>query len=164
MTSTMFDMYVKNDRLVPVVIAVTGFATIVFGIHQGLVHVAPGYEGTITSGWDGDFNHEEVLLVLVGGVGIGGAVAARRWKRLASIPVVMGGIVLFYVFRAVFGQFRSPHSLYREDTLHPPGSEEYTVMIVLGAEPFLLAVGGLLLVGAGIVALTLEPVPGKATR
>ncbi len=157
-------MYVENDRLLPVMIAVTGFVAIVFGTHQGLVHVAPGYEGTITSGWDGDLNHEELLLVLVGGVGIGGAVAARRWKHLASIPVLMGGVVLFYVFRAVLGQFRSPHSLYREYTLHPPGSEEYTVMIVLGAEPFLLAVGALLLVGAGIAGSTLELIPGKTTR
>ena len=157
-------MSVNNNRLVPETMAAIGFAAIVFGIHQGLVHVAPGYEGTIMSGWDGNLNHEEVLLLLVGGVGIGGAIAARRWMHLASIPVVMGGIVLFSVFRAVLGQFRSPHSLYREYTLQPPGSEEYTVMIVLGAEPFLLAVGGLLLVGAGIAGLKLESPPGKATR
>ena len=154
----------ENDRLVPAVVAAIGFTAIVFGVYQGLVHVAPGYEGTIMSGWDGDLNHEEVSLVLVGGVGIGGAVAARKWKRLASIPVGMGGIVLFSVLRAVLGQFRSPHSLYREYTLQPPGSGEYTVMIILGAEPFLLAVGGLLLVGAGIAGLKSEPLPGKATR
>ena len=154
----------EDNWLSPAVMAAVGFAAIVFGIYQGLVHVAPGYEGTIMSGWDGTPNHEEVLLVLAGGVGIGGAVAARKWKRLASIPVVMGGIVLFSMLRAVLGQFRSPHSLYREYTLQPPGSEEYTVMIILGAEPFLLAVGGLLLVGAGITGLKSGPLPGKATR
>lgn len=154
----------KNDRLIPVVMAAAGFATIVVGIHQGLVHVAPGYEGTIMSGWDGELNHEELLLVQLGGVGIGGTVAALRWKRLASIPVVMGSIVLFYAFRAVLGQFRSSYPLYREYSLQPPGSQEYTVMIILGAEPFILVVGGLLLMGAGIAGSKLEPPRGKATR
>ena len=163
-TFSHFNISMKNNRLVPAVMAAIGFAAIVFGVHQGLAHVAPGYEGTITTGWDGDLNYEEVLLLLVGGVGIGGAIGARRWKYLASIPIVMGGVVLFSVFRAVLGQFRSPHSLYREYTLQPPGSEEYTVMIILGAEPFLLAVGGFLLMGAGISGLELEPLPGKATR
>ncbi|WP_158055442.1 hypothetical protein [Halorussus halophilus] len=153
----------KNNRLVPAVMAVVGFGAIVVGIQQGLVHVAPGYEGTIVTGWDGALNHEEVLLVLLGGVGIGGTVAARKWKRLASIPVAMGGIVLFYVFRAVLAQFQSPHSLYREHSLRPPGSEEYTVMVVLGAEPFLLAVGGLLLVGAGVARSKVEPLSGTTT-
>lgn len=153
----------ENNRLVPGVMAVVGFGAIVVGIQQGLVHVAPGYEGSIVTGWDGAPNHEELLLVLFGGVGIGGTIAARKWKYLASIPVSMGGIVLFYVFRAVLGQFRSPHSLYREYSLRPPGSEEYTVMVVLGAEPFLLAVGGLLLVGAGIARSTLESLSGTAT-
>lgn len=154
----------KNDRLVPVVIAATGFAAIVFGIHQGLVHVAPGYEGTITTGWDGALTHEELLLALVGGVGAGGTVAALRWKRLASVPVATGGIVLYSVFRAILGQFQSPHSLYREYSLQPPGSEEFTVMVVLGAEPVLLAAGGLLLVAAGIAGSKLEPLPASATR
>lgn len=153
-----------SSRLVPGLLAATGFTAIVFGTHQGLVHVAPGYEGTIMSGWDGALNDEELLLVLVAGVGIGGLVAARRWKRLASVTVAMGGLVLYSVFRAVLGQFRAAYPLYREYTLQPPSGEAYTVMIVLGAEPFLLAVGGLLLMGSGIARLKLEPLPWNVTR
>jgi hypothetical protein len=62
----------------------------------------------------------------------------------------MGSIVLFYAARAVFGLFQSPRPLYREFPVHAAGFVGETVMFVLGAEPFLLAVGGLLLMGAGI--------------
>ncbi|UPV99008.1 hypothetical protein M0R88_10770 [Halorussus gelatinilyticus] len=143
----------ENRRLVPVVMAVAGCTAIVIGVYQGLVHVAPGYEGTITAGWGGDLNREEILLVQLGVVGVGGAVAALRWKRLASVPFATGGIVLFYAFRAVGPFLRSPtRPLYREFSPGAPGFEGESVMLVLGAEPFLLAGGGLLLVGAGIAA------------
>lgn len=140
-----------GHRLVPVVMAVVGFVTIVIGVYQGLVHVAPGYEGTITSGWDGTLSHEEVLLAQIGAVGVGGAVAGLRWKRLASIPVVAGSIVLFYTLRATFNWLWSPtRPLYREFSPQAPGFEGET-MLILGTEPFLLAVGGVLLIGSGIV-------------
>lgn len=42
--------------------------------------------------------------------------------------------------------------LYREFSVQRAGFEGDTVMFVLGAESFLLAAGGLLLVGAGIGA------------
>lgn len=151
----------ENDRLVPVVMAIAGCAAIVIGVYQGLVHVAPGYEGTIMSGWGGDLNHEEVLLAQLGAVGVGGAVAGLRWKRLASVPFVIGGIVLFYALRAIFYRFRSPRRpLYREFSPQAPGFEGETVMFILGAEPFLLAGGGLLLIGAGIAGLKLRT-PGE---
>ncbi|MGM0591966.1 MAG: hypothetical protein ACQETI_10135 [Halobacteriota archaeon] len=152
----------EHHRLVPVMMAIAGCAAIVIGVHQGLVHVAPGYGGTITTGWDGDLNHEEVLLTQLGAIGVGGAVAALRWKRLASVPFVMGGVVLFYALRAVFNLFRSRTPLYREFSLHTPGSEGGSVMFILGAEPFLLAVGGLLLMGAGIAGAKSRP-PGGDT-
>ncbi|UPV72932.1 hypothetical protein M0R89_10270 [Halorussus limi] len=141
----------ENNLLVPVVMAVAGCVAIVIGVYQGLVHVAPGYEGTIVSGWDGDLSHEEVLLVQLGAVGVGGAVAALWRKRLATVPFATGGIVVFYAFRAVFSWFRSSRRpLYREFSPRAPGFEGETVVFVLGAEPFLVAGGGLLLVGAGI--------------
>ncbi len=148
----------KNRRLVPVGLAVVGCAVIVVGVYQGLIHVAPGYEGTIVSGWGGDLNHEEVLLVQLGAVGVGGAVAATRWKRVASVPLVTGGVVLFYALRAVVGLFLSPtRPLYREFSPPAPGFEGDPVVFVLGAEPFLLAAGGLLLVGAGVAGLSRRP-------
>lgn len=140
----------KHHRFVPLAMAIVGFAAIGIGVYQGLVHVAPGYKGTITSGWDGSLSHEEVLLVQLGLLGVGSVVAGLRWKRLSSISVVMGSIVLFYAVRAVFDLFQSPRPLYQEFTMHGAGFEGDTVMFVLGAEPFLLAVGGLLLIGAGL--------------
>lgn len=127
---------------------IAGFAAIGIGVYQGYIHVAPAYEGTIMSGWDGSLNHEEVLLVQLGALGVGSVVAGLRWKRLSILSFVMGGIVLFYAVRAVFNP---PMPLYREVTV---GFEGETVKFVLGAEPFLLAAGGLLLMGAGIAPFT----------
>ena len=141
-------------RFVPLVLAIAGFAAIGIGVYQGLVHVAPGYEGTIMSGWDGSLNHEEVLLVQLGALGVGSVIAGLRWKRLSSISAVMGGIVLFYAIRAVFTLVQSPRPLYREVSVQGAGFEGETIMFVLGAEPFLLAAGGLLLVGAGLAPFT----------
>jgi len=145
---------VEYERLVPVVIAIAGLAAIGIGVYQGLVHVAPGYEGTITSGWGGSPGHEEVLLVQLGAVGVGGVVAGLRWKRLSGLSSVVGSVVLFYAVRAVFGLVRSPRPLYEEFSVRGGGFEGDTVMFVLGAEPFLLAAGGLLLVGAGLAPFT----------
>jgi hypothetical protein len=136
-----------HERVTPIVLAVAGFVAVVIGVHQGLMHVAPGYEGTITTGWGGGLNHEERLLVGIGAVGLGGTVAARRWKRLAVVPVVIGGTVLFYAVRAVLWQVRNTR-LYTEVTTYSGDP----VVFVLGAEPFLLVTGGLFLVGAGIVS------------
>ncbi|MFC7228700.1 hypothetical protein N0B31_14915 [Salinirubellus salinus] len=144
----------EHGRLVPVAMAILGFAAIGIGVYQGLVHVAPGYEGTIMSGWDGSLSHEEVLLVQLGALGVGSVVAGLRWKRLSSLSFVMGSIVLFYAVRAVFNLFQSPRPLYREFSVQGAGFEGDTVMLVLGAEPFLLAAGGLLLIGAGLAPFT----------
>jgi hypothetical protein len=140
----------ENTRLVPAALAAAGCVAVLAGVYQGLVHVAPGYEGTITSGWDGPLNHEEVLLAGLSVVGVAGAVAARRWRWLAGVPVAIGGVVLFYTLRAVAGWVQSTTPLYREFSPPAGGFEGERIMIVLGAEPFLLAAGGLLLVGAGV--------------
>ncbi|QLD86892.1 hypothetical protein HWV23_14545 [Natronomonas halophila] len=151
----------ENHRLVPIVLAVAGCVAIVVGVYQGLVHVAPGYEGTVMSGWGGDLNHEEVLLAQLGIVGVGGTVAALRWKRLASVPVVMGSIVLFYALRAMFSWVvSSRRPLYQEYSPQAPGFDGEPIMLIFGAEPFLLAAGGLLLIGAGIARVKLRT-PGE---
>jgi len=134
----------RSRRLVPVALAVTGLAVVVIGIHQGLVHVAPGYEGTITTGWDGGLNHEERLLARLALLGVVGTAAAHRWRRLAVLPVATGGVVLFYVARAVLYAARDP-GLYTVSTYRGG-----PIRFVLGAEPFLLGAGGLLLVAAGV--------------
>lgn len=139
-----------RTRYVPVMLAVAGCAAIVLGIFQGLVHVAPGYEGTITTGWDGPLSRQEVLLGLLGAGGVGGTIAAHRWKRLAGVPVAVGGVVLFYTARAVYGQFRARRPLYREFHIYGGGFDGEPIMFILGLEPFLLAGGGILLIGAGL--------------
>ena len=143
-----------SHRFVPLALAIAGFAAIGIGVYQGLVHVAPGYEGTIMSGWDGSLNHEEVLLVQLGALGVGSVVAGIRWKRLSSLSFVMGGLVLFYAVRAVLNLFQSSRPLYRDFSMQGAGFEGDTVMFVLGAEPFLLAAGGLLLTVAGLAPFT----------
>lgn len=136
----------RNSTVLPVVLAVAGFAAIVVGIHQGLVHVAPGYEGVIMSGWGGKLNHEERLLARIGAVGVGGTVAILRWKRLSIIPIAAGGVVLFYALRAIL-QWAQNVTLYTETATY--GGDP--VLFILGAEPFLLIAGGLLLIGAGLM-------------
>jgi hypothetical protein len=146
-----------DRRLLPVVLAVVGCVTIVVGAYQGLVHVAPGYEGTIVSGWGRGLNHEERLLVRLGVLGVVGTAAARWWRYLAGVPILLGATVVFYAVRAVYGLVRGPRFLYREVQIHGAGFGDDPVVFVLGAEPFLLAAGGLLLVGAGITAGRLAP-------
>jgi hypothetical protein len=136
----------RCQRLAPAAVAVAGSVAVVIGIHQGLVHVAPGYEGSIVSGWGGPLGHEERLLARVSVVGLVGTVATARWRRLAVVPVAAGGLVLFYALRAVLAYARDP-GLYTEVSTYAGEP----VRFVLGAEPFLLVAGGVLLVAAGVL-------------
>jgi len=141
----------RTRRLVPVAVAIVGLAAIVIGVQQGLVHVAPGYEGTITTGWGGDLNHEERLLARLGLVGVVGTVAARWWRHLVVVPVATGGVVLFYALRAALHYALDP-GLYIEVSAYGGPTR-----FVLGAEPFLLVAGGALLAGAGVVGWRTRP-------
>lgn len=144
---------VSDDQALPLALAIAGFAAIVIGIYQGLVHVAPGYgELTIVTGWGGDLNHEERLLAALGAVGLGGTVGLRKWARLAVVPVAMGAIVLFYALRAML-EYVQRLPLYTEVQTY--GGDP--AMFIFGAEPFLLIGGGLLLIGAGIGGRRRQP-------
>lgn len=142
---------VKERGTVPVVLAVAGFAAVVVGIHQGVVHVAPGYQGTINSGGGEVFDRRGWLLAGMGAAGIVGAAVSLRRKRLSVVPVAVGGGVLFEAFRTMILLALSlPYPLYTETTYRRSGDP---VMFVFGAEPFLLVAGGILLVGAGFARL-----------
>lgn len=143
----------NDDRALPLALAIAGFAAIVIGIYQGLVHVAPGYgELTIVTGWGGELSHEERLLAALGAVGLGGIAGSRRWTQLAVVPVAMGAIVLFYALRAML-HYVQHVPLYTE--VRTNGGDP--AMFILGAEPFLLIGGGLLLIGAGIASRRRQP-------
>jgi hypothetical protein len=132
-------------NLLIVGMAAAGLLAIVVGVHQSLVDVAPGFDGRIVTGWDRGLSHEERLLAALGGLGAVSALGATRWRRLAAVPVAAGSVVLLFTLRAV-GQYAMRPGLYTDVRLHD-GS---TTRFVLGAEPFLLAGGALLLVTAGI--------------
>jgi len=135
----------RPRRLVPVAVAIVGLVAVVVGVRQELVHVAPGYEGTIMTGWGGGLNHEERLLSRLALVGVAGAAATLRWRRLAFVPVATGVVVLFYALRAVLYYALDP-GLYVEVSVYSGPTR-----FVLGAEPVLLVAGGALLVAAGVV-------------
>lgn len=127
-------------------VAAAGLLAIVVGIHQSMVDVAPGFDGRIVTGWDRSLSHEERLLAALGGVGVAGGVGATRWRRLAAVPVGAGSVILLFTLRAVGHYARRP-GLYTEVRLY----DGTTTRFVLGAEPFLLAGGALLLVVAGVL-------------
>lgn len=110
---------------------------IVIGVRQELVHVTPGYEGTITTGWGGDLNHEARLLARLGLVGVGGAIVVPRWRRLAVVPAATGGVVLFYALRAALHYAFDPGLYVAVSAYGGP------TRFVLGAEPVPLVVGGI---------------------
>ena len=135
----------QHRRHLPVVLAGLGAVAIVVGIHQGLVHVAPGYEGRVVSGWGGPLNHEERHLAGVAILGVAGAAISLRSRWLAAVPALSGGVVLFYALRATLHYVRDP-GLYTPVETY--GGE--TVRYIIGAEPALLVVGALLLAAAGV--------------
>lgn len=140
----------RDSPAVPIILASAGFAAIVVGVHQGVLHVAPGYQGTINAGGE-VLGRRDWLLAGIGAVGIGGATVSLRRKRLSVVPVAVGGIVLFEAFRTMFIAAHSlPYPIYTETTYR---RSDDPVMFIFGAEPFLLVAAGVLLVGAGIVGL-----------
>jgi hypothetical protein len=133
-------------RRYAVPLALGGVAAVAVAVEQALLTVPAGYEATVTTGWGGPLNHEEVLLRRVAAVGLVGAVAATRRRAASALPAVAGAVVLGYTGRAV-AHYAGEPGFYRETTTL--GGEP--LGFVLGPEAFLLAAGGLLLVAAAAV-------------
>lgn len=141
-------MQEKNMALLA--LAIAGFAAIVVGVYQDFLQVAPGYQGTVGAGAEA-LNRKDWLLVGIGIVGIVGAAVSHLKKRLSFVPAAVGAIVLLETFRtSILVVDTFPYPLYTETAYRLSGDP---VMFIFGAKPFLLVIGGILLVGAGIVGL-----------
>lgn len=144
----------------PAGVAVAGTLAVVIGIHAELLHVRPTASGTVETGWGGSLNHEETLLAGLSLLGTVGALAASRWRRVALLPQAVGGVVLFYALRAV--------GIYLPDPLLEvytglPVLDGTTGRVVFGAEPYLLILGGLLLIAGGVLGLREWPGAGDSS-
>lgn len=128
-------------------LALLGCAAVLVGVRQELLHFRPTYDATIHTGWGGEMNHEERLLVQLGALGLLGAIGASRWRPLAVVPAVTGGVVLFYPLRAMARLASDPGIYTGVPMLGDPAGR-----FVLGAEPFLLVAAGCLFVVSGGLA------------
>jgi hypothetical protein len=136
-------------------LSIAALLAVAIGVHAELLHARPLYEFTIDTGWGiapgherwlHSLNHEERLLAQLTGLGVLGSIAATRWRRVAVIPGVMGVIVLFYPIRAVWHHATDTGIYTGIPFLGDPSSR-----VILGAEAYLLVVGGVLLVGSAVV-------------
>jgi hypothetical protein len=136
-------------------LSIAALLAVSIGVHAELLHARPIYEFTIDTGWGvvpgherwlHSLNHEERLLAQLTGIGVLGAIAATRWRRAAVLPALTGAIVLFYPVRAVWHHAIDTGIYTGVPFLGDPSSR-----VILGAEPFLLVVGGLLLLGSGVL-------------
>ena len=138
----------NRRALLPGGVAIAGMLAIVIGIYTELLTMRPGIGGTIETGWGGPLNHEEQLLAGLSIVGTISAFAAIRWQRVALLAQAVGGVVLFYALRAVVGYAFDPTlGIYTGfPVLDGTGGR-----VIFGAEPYLLVLGGLLLIAAGVL-------------
>ncbi|WP_277555031.1 hypothetical protein [Halobaculum limi] len=147
MKNKKIDRIVEAHSVGPILLSVVGLVAVIVGVQQGVLHVAPGYQGTINASEE-LFGRRKWLLTGAGAVGVVGAISSIRWKRLSVVPVAVGGIVFVEgLWTAILAATGLDYPLFTETTYRRSGDP---VMFILGAEPFLLVAGGVLLAGAGI--------------
>lgn len=130
--------------LLPLGLALAGLAAILVGLHQELVTVRPAYDGSITTGWGRDLNAGERQL---GALATGALPVAAVTVRYPRARYLLQAVGLFVAGRALYA---SVHWLLQPDVYTGiPIAGGTSGELVLGAEPYLLVVGGLLLVAAG---------------
>jgi len=136
----------STTALVPVALSVAALVTILVGVHTDSLHVEQMYDYTVTTGWDGALNYQEREMIELAAIGVLGTLGALRWRRVAAGAIVAGALVLVYPVRFFT---RGSRSVTGEMVVF--GGE--TIELYYGAEPYLLVLGGLLLVLAGVVGL-----------
>ncbi|WP_254822170.1 hypothetical protein [Haloglomus halophilum] len=134
----------RRVRYIAPGLALLGLLAVVVGVYQDLLRIMPASAGSIETPWGRDPTQGEYLLLLWAGIGVVGAVAAIRWRLAAVAPAVMGSIVLLGTGNTVL-RYEREIGLYTP--VPTPGGDR--AQHALGAEPFLLVAGALLLVGAG---------------
>ena len=138
--------------ILPVGLAFVGLVTVLVGLHQDLLTVRAAYDGTVTTGWGRDLNHTERKLGLLATVALPVAAAAARYRYAGYLVQAAGAAVTWAALSA------SVHWLLDPVVYSGlPVAGGTSGAFVLGAEPYLLLVGGLLLVAAGVAGAHPSP-------
>lgn len=135
----------ESRDVIPAGLALTALALVVVGIHQELLTTRFAGGPIIETGWGGDLSYQERQLgALVAGA-LPVAAASARYRRAGYLVQAVGAVVLGATLLATTHWIGQP-----EVYTGLPVAGGASGVFVLGAEPYLLVVGGLLLVGAGV--------------
>lgn len=138
----------RARNLLPTVLGLIALFAILFGARFELVSLRPAYDGPIQAvqaGMGNHIGHEEWFLAQLGGLGALAAIASRWWRRAALVTHFVGGVVLVLAGRTVLRQ-AGAFDLYTG----VPIADGATGPVLLGAGAYLFALGGVLLIVAGV--------------
>jgi hypothetical protein len=136
--------------LLPTGLALAGLVVVLLGLHQELLTARAAGGPTVTTGWGRGLNHEERLLGAVATAALPLAAAAARFRLLGYLVATAGAAVTGVAVWAAGSWLAEPWV-----STGVPGDAG---TVVIGAEPYLLVVGGLLLFASGLVAARGTPV------
>lgn len=138
----------RGRHALAVLLALVATAAILLGARSELVTLRPTYDGSlraVQAGAGVRVGHGERFLAQLGGLGTVGALLSARWRRAGLVTQLCGGAVLLFAGLAVLHQYRA-FDLYTGIRFLGGSSGA----VVLGATPYLFALGGVLLVTAGV--------------
>jgi hypothetical protein len=149
--------------LLPTGLALAGLVVVLLGLHQELLTARAAGGPTVTTGWGRGLNHEERLLGALATAALPLAAAAARVRRIGYVVATAGGVVAGVALWAAGSWLAEPWV-----STGVPGDAG---TVVLGAEPSLLVLGGLVLVASGLVGALMPPagvtdrdVPARTTE
>ena len=148
----------RGRSALAVLLALVAVAAVLLGSRFELVALRPAYDGplrAVEAGAGARVGHEERFLVQLAGLGCVAALLSARWRRAGLVTQLCGGAVLLSAGLDALYQYEA-FDLYAGVRLLDGASGA----VVLGAAPYLFALGGILLVTAGAVGYRS---PGEAT-